>query len=139
MKEFKELAKTHEYWLEKIQNDFFRLAADYMDKYDLNQTELAEKLGVSKGYISQILNGNSNFSIKKLVDISLALEAAPNLEFEDISVYAKQEEAKQKFSQSFRSTPITIKAPINAYYNGEASDVYYRGRATMTVNYKMSA
>jgi transcriptional regulator with XRE-family HTH domain len=29
----------------------------------LNQSGLAAKLGVSKGYVSQIMNGNFNFSL----------------------------------------------------------------------------
>lgn len=136
MKDFKELAKTSEYFIEKIQNDFFRLAAEYMNKYDLNQTQLAERLGVSKGYVSQILNGDTNFSLKKLIEISLKLEAAPDLHFKDLNVYAKEEDIKLKVTQHFSSGAFTIDTPMKAYTNptmpwrGTAST---SNKSTMTV------
>ena len=67
MLSFKELLKTEEYWAEQVQNQIFRVVKSYMEVHNLNQSQLAEKLNVSKGYVSQILNGNANFSIKKLV------------------------------------------------------------------------
>ena len=49
-----ELLNSKEYWLSKIQIDLFNEIEKYMQRNDLNRTQLAEKLGVSKGYISQI-------------------------------------------------------------------------------------
>ncbi|MDX2247175.1 MAG: helix-turn-helix transcriptional regulator [Bacteroidia bacterium] len=79
-----ELIKYPDYWLEGIQNELFRQLHAYMESEGLNQTQLAARLGVSKGYISQILNGNFNFTIKKLVELLLAIGKVP--EFRVLSV-----------------------------------------------------
>jgi transcriptional regulator with XRE-family HTH domain len=73
----KNLYKTPEFWTEEIQNEIYRQVNDFMKENKLNQNELAKKWGVSKGYISQILNGNCNFSVSKLVELSLSLDKFP--------------------------------------------------------------
>lgn len=86
-----ELLKSKEYWLTKIQIDLFNEVEKYMDKYKLNRTQLAEKLGVSKGYISQILNGDADHRISKLVELSLAVGVVPQLSFEDMEIVVKKD------------------------------------------------
>jgi transcriptional regulator with XRE-family HTH domain len=76
-----ELMKTEEYWFETIQNELFRKVETYLNTNKMTQTQLAEKLGVSKGYVSQILNGNFNATLKKLIELSLALDMAPLIDF----------------------------------------------------------
>jgi len=76
-----ELQKTPEYWFETIQNELFRQLKEYIEKEGISQTALAEKLGVTKGYISQVMNGNFNYTLKKLIELSLAVGKAPVLEF----------------------------------------------------------
>ena len=68
-----ELLNSKEYWLSKIQIDLFNEVEMFMEKNNLNRTQLAEKLGVSKGYISQILNGNADHRISKLIELSYSL------------------------------------------------------------------
>lgn len=83
----KGLFKTKEYWIEELQNEIYRQVTEYMSKHDLNQNELAEKWGVSKGYVSQILKGDCNFSLKKLVELSLAMEKAPIVQYVETDIY----------------------------------------------------
>ena len=78
MKSKLELIQTSEYWIDEIQNEIFRQVTNYMKSNNLNQKELAENLGFSKGYISQILNGDCNFTIKKIVELSIKLGKAPS-------------------------------------------------------------
>lgn len=59
--------------LEGIQNEIFRQVEAYLEANQLTQTQFAEELGVSKGYVSQILNGNTNLSMKKLVELFLSI------------------------------------------------------------------
>jgi transcriptional regulator with XRE-family HTH domain len=80
----KELFKSPEFWLEKIQNDIYFEVLQYMKDNDLNQSKLAKKLGFSKGYISQVLNGNFNYSLRKLIKLSLAINKAPKVEFQEL-------------------------------------------------------
>ena len=91
------LIKTKEYWMETIQNNLFRQLNAYMEDRHLNQNDLAEKLGVTKGYISQVLNGNFNFTIGKLIELSLAIEMVPDIEFRSFKDYLhKQEDVLHK-------------------------------------------
>ncbi len=90
----KELFKRPEYWMERIQNDVFRALNEYKESKKMNQTELAKELGFSKGYISQVLNGNFNFSLSKLIDLSLAIGVAPDVQLKDIEDFIAVEERR---------------------------------------------
>lgn len=80
-----ELLKTQEYWFETIQNEIFRQVSEYLEiNEEMNQTKLAEKLGVTKGYVSQVMNGNFNYTLKKLIELSLAINKVPVIKFQDI-------------------------------------------------------
>src|SRR5690554_4757515 len=80
-----ELISSTEYWFEYIQNDIYRIVTSFMEKENLNQTQLAQRLGVSKGYISQILKGEFNYSLKKLIDLSISIGQIPHIEFKTIN------------------------------------------------------
>jgi transcriptional regulator with XRE-family HTH domain len=45
-----------------------------MDELKINRVELAKRLGVSKAFITKLLNGNPNMTIKTIVSIALALD-----------------------------------------------------------------
>jgi transcriptional regulator with XRE-family HTH domain len=90
-----ELLKTEEYWFETIQNEIYRRVEAYLRENDLTQSQLAEKLGVTKGYVSQILNGNYNATLKKLIELSLAVEIAPVFDFQNLNEYIKEDFQKR--------------------------------------------
>ena len=56
-----------------------------MKKNELNRTELEQRFGISINQINQILDGEANLTISELVNLSLALELAPHISFEDLS------------------------------------------------------
>jgi len=89
MFEIEELIKHPDYWMEGIQNEIYYTLRQYQKKHRLNQTQLAEKLGFSKGYISQILQGKFNHSIKKLIELGLAIDKILNIQFIDIENYLR--------------------------------------------------
>ncbi len=80
-----ELIRKKGYWTAKIQIDLFKELEEYMKKNNLTRTKLAKRLGVSKGYITQVLNGDFDHRISKLVDLSLSIGKVPIIEFTDIS------------------------------------------------------
>ena len=80
-----DLINSPEYWLVKIQTDLYNHVRQYLEQNNITQTEFASKLGVTKGYISQIMNGNFNHSLAKLIEISLAIGKFPVLSFDDKS------------------------------------------------------
>lgn len=86
-----ELIKNKGYWIAKIQTKLFREIYKFMEKKHLNNTQLAEYLGCSKGYVSQLLNGDFDHKLSKLVELSLALDKVPQLEFVDKENFLEEE------------------------------------------------
>jgi len=84
MKPKNEIIKSPDYWLTKIQNELYRQLTGYMKKNNFNQNDMAKRLNVSKGYINQVLNGNFNFTLKKLIELSLAMDKIPFVSFNKI-------------------------------------------------------
>lgn len=78
---YNELLSTPEYWITRIQLDLYALMEQYMENNNLSRTELARKLGVSKGYISQVLNGDFDHRISKLVELSMAVGMVPQITY----------------------------------------------------------
>ena len=56
-----------------------------MKKNHMNSSQMAAHLGCSKGYVSQLLNGNFDHKLSKLVSLSLAIGKVPVLEYKDLS------------------------------------------------------
>ena len=111
-----ELYRANEYWLERIQNDIYRSLHSYQQEENLNQSQLAEKLGYSKGYISQIMNGNFNFSIKKLIDLCLKIGTVPEIEFKNLDEYIFFERRRLEIFREngfVRIENLNIKSSIN--------------------------
>ncbi|MDL2255183.1 helix-turn-helix domain-containing protein [Parabacteroides sp. OttesenSCG-928-G06] len=81
-----ELLLTPEYWTTKIQIELFQKVEQYLKVNGLNRSDFAKKLGVSKGYVTQVLNGDFDHRISKLVSMALAIGYIPKLSFEEISV-----------------------------------------------------
>jgi transcriptional regulator with XRE-family HTH domain len=97
-----ELMKTEEYWLETIQNEIYRMFAGYIEKENITQNQIAQKLGVSKGYISQIMNGNFNYTLKKLIQLSLAAGKVPIIEFRPLDEIMKGTKTKTALNQDLK-------------------------------------
>jgi transcriptional regulator with XRE-family HTH domain len=81
MLKHEELVRKPEYWLETIQNEIFRQLTAYLKDNNMTQNQLAEQLGVTKGYVSQIMKGEFNYTLKKLIELSLAVGKAPVINF----------------------------------------------------------
>jgi len=86
MLEQEDLIRTPEYWLETIQHEIYRQVSAYLKDNNLTQSQLATQLGVSKGYISQIMKGDFNYTLKKLIELSLAVGKAPIVVFKSLDV-----------------------------------------------------
>ena len=62
-----ELLSSKGYWLANLQIELFNQVDEYLVKNNMNRTQFADQIGVSKGYVSQILNGDFNHRISKMV------------------------------------------------------------------------
>lgn len=79
------LLQRPEFWIENIRTELFNMVQEYLDHNNMSRKELAEKLGVSKGYISQVLNGESDHRLSKIVSLATSLGKAPYIYLKDIN------------------------------------------------------
>lgn len=103
-----ELLKSKEYWITKIQLDLFEMMHEFMKSNNMNQSQLAKKLGVTKGYLSQILNCNFDHKISKLVELALALGKVPHLEFKDLKRFIDEDKFDIKQDRPFNEYSVLI-------------------------------
>lgn len=95
MSKFKNTVKSDFYWIIKGQGEIFKLLKSGI-KIRGDYSNLADKLGTTKGYISQLMNGEAdiNPSWKKIVKLSLALDKVPILEFKGMNEYLLEQRIK---------------------------------------------
>lgn len=91
----KEVLKSPEYWTAKTQIELYNQAKRFMKESGRNQTQLADYLGVSKGYISQLLNGDYDHRLSKFFELALAFGVVPQIEFVPVEDYIKDDACSQ--------------------------------------------
>ncbi len=91
-----EIIKSKGYNTTKIQNELFRQLNAYLENNNKTRSQFAKELGVSKGYVSQILNGAFDFKLSKLVELSLAIGMIPEINFKSTEEVVKQIGLKKK-------------------------------------------
>jgi len=96
----KELLNNPNYLLSKYQNEIYRQLITYMETNNLSQKEVAKKLGVSGSYVSQVLNGNFNFTLRKLIELGLMIDKIPLIKFIELNEFWDIEK------ENAQSTPI---------------------------------
>lgn len=106
------------YWVEGINSFLYNAILEYMEENNMNRTELASHLGISKGRVSQILNdGEINFSIEKVVQIALKVNKFPLFELKDKSAYLDE------LSSIYHKTK-----DFSYYENDSFSEVYSKNK-----------
>lgn len=83
--ERKELLTSPEYWVTQIQYDLYECALKFMEENGYNRSQLAEYLGVSKSYVTQLMSMEYDHRLSKLVDLALKFGYAPKVSFEPIA------------------------------------------------------
>lgn len=106
------LVRGEGYWMETIQQSIHEALVGYMEQHGLNQTELAHRLGFTRGYVSQLMNGNFNLSQRKIVQLLLKLDMVPDLRIRSVDSYLaslKANEVKLMVLQESErySVPVT--------------------------------
>ena len=103
------------YWITKIQIALYNCAYRFMKENNKNRTQLAEHLGVTKGYITQLLNGDYDHKLSKLVDLSLAFGYVPQINFIPIEEYCEIDKIQNlRKLQTYESV---IKEVTNSSYS----------------------
>jgi len=141
-----DILKRPAYWFEHEQNELYRQVTEYMERECINRTELSKRLNVSKGYVSQILNGNFNYTLKKLIELCLAIGIVPGeyRKIEDV-IRADIEFAKSKkdkvserkpeiqFQAIEHYKPIDVSAILNKP-NIDSTQIKTNTRITFTID-----
>ncbi len=64
---------TPEYWAEFSLIDFGEELHKRMEELGMNRSQLAEKMGCSKAYVTQALSGDGNFTLKTMAKFASAV------------------------------------------------------------------
>lgn len=103
-----ELIKSKEYWLTQLQNSLYQKVEEYLKENRMTKSEFAQKMGVSKGYISQILNGDFDHKLSKFIELSLMIDKVPLVKLEDIDKVLLLDKEKKLNELTRGSSAITI-------------------------------
>ena len=106
-----ELLKSPAYWEQQAQLEIYQHALEFMQTHRMNRTQFAEYLGVSKSYVTQLLSGDYNYSLEKLIDLSIKIGFVLQLEFKPITQVLFNDMTAQKVE------PITGQVPPMKTYN----------------------
>ena len=70
---FDEARRMREYWEEGAILDFTEALYVAMEEQGVTRTELARRLGTSQAYVTRVLSGHANFTLKTMSKLALAL------------------------------------------------------------------
>jgi transcriptional regulator with XRE-family HTH domain len=102
------LLRSRNYILAQMQLGLLNVIGNYKDKKKLKDYQLAKELGVSKGYVSQILNGTFDHKLSKVVELSFACNKMPLLYFVDIDEFVKNDLENKYYDISPMIRPINV-------------------------------
>ncbi len=113
-----DIIKSPSYWITRIQLALYNCAEIFMKETKKNRTQLAEHLGVTKGYVTQLLNGDYDHKLSKLVELSLAFGYVPKIDFVPVEEYYTQEQQeKQNGFQSIKNQTMAKCIRLDSSYN----------------------
>lgn len=101
-----ELLRSEGYWLANVQSNIYDLMEEHRVNHKLKKKDLAEILGVTRGYVSQIMNGDFDHKISKLVNLALAFGKVPCINFLDLEQFIKDDKDGKTFLQNRHMRPI---------------------------------
>ena len=81
----------------------------------MNKTQLAEYLGCTKGYVTQLLNGDFDHKLSKFVELSLAINKIPEISFSDVDEYILSDE-KEYVAQTSNLEETEVSSKLSDYY-----------------------
>lgn len=114
--ERKDILREPEYWIAQIQMAIYKCALDFMNESGKNKTQLAEHLGVSKGYVTQLLSGDYNYSLTKLVETAMAIGYVPKVKFSPIEAEIAKDESTSSIVLAQRQS-TSVFEQYNVYNN----------------------
>ena len=110
-----ELLKSPAYWVTDIQMELYRQIESFMKKRNMNKTQLAEYLGCTKGYVTQLLNGEFDHKLSKFVELSLAIKRVPVISFSDVEEYILSDKMEYTTKTYSNDTAIVLPDMSKSY------------------------
>lgn len=119
--------RNYGYWISRLQLNLQDSVRKYLEENSLTQQQFAERMGVSQSYISQVLNGNFDFRLSKMIELYLAIGKVPFIVERDL------EEVIQEWQQKARKN-----ASKAASFNSQTEPVR-NGRSKRVVELKRAS
>lgn len=121
----KQARKGVAYWSEHAVLDFTDAIERLMREQDVSRAELGRRIDTSQAYVTKVLSGESNFTVKSMVQLAHALDASIRIEVVRNADRQRQEYANWQ-SRSFHST---LRAVPHVTYRAAANDAWQTEKA----------
>lgn len=120
----KELVSSPEYWVTGAQIDLFRCACKFMEEHEMNRKQLAEYLGVSKSYVTQLLNGDFDHRLSKFAELAISFGYVPKIDLVELDTFIEQDVAEQiKWNNAiYKKKTEYISIDQHTYYNSKTEN-----------------
>ncbi len=122
------LLRSKDYILSKLQLNLLDMIGQYKEKKKLKDAHLAKELGVSKGYVSQILHATYDHKLSKVVELALACNKMPLLHFVDLDQFIKLD-ANDKIYEL-----VPVQRPMNIIYEDTSASINSSEYAKVNIN-----
>jgi len=99
------------YFQEKLILEVTELVASLMEKKGINKTELARRLGKGKSYITQLLDGTSNMTLRTIADVFVALDSMLIVNSGTLSLECTQSHGEYEFNEGAHGVASEISLP----------------------------
>jgi transcriptional regulator with XRE-family HTH domain len=87
---------------------------ELMNQKNVSRSELANRLGKTKGYVSQLLNGSRNLTVRTLADMFFALDSEAKLQISPLRSDRLGPEEPQYFELNTAGSHYTIHRTISS-------------------------
>lgn len=74
-KKYSDSKKQENYWVERVKNQFAVAVERFADFRILKKKDLAERMNVSRPYITKILRGDANLTLETIARLAYVLDA----------------------------------------------------------------
>lgn len=108
---FKEAENDSRYHAEGLKLEIAEQIFKFMEKREVNQTKLAEIMGVNRAYISRILKGNVNLTIETLGKISCGLNSEWKIELRELEKSEKEILSDGFWNENAEPTRVFLMPP----------------------------
>jgi transcriptional regulator with XRE-family HTH domain len=95
------------YWANMAGLEFAADIHRLMKARGISQAQLASRLGTSEAYVSKVLRGNANFTLKTMIKLARALEAV-------LHVHVAEEGIAVRWNAEMSETPQRLRLRIDA-------------------------